>query len=224
MQGYHTRGEPRHSSLPATRKGESPRQRRPGVFRDRSGNRAPGERPATQADFQDRISSRPHRRRQLRLLRGDGRSDLVAPARRTPNSDAFGRGAGTPRAAREDLPRRVGRWPRPTPCDGRTFVSGRPLRRQGSFSRPSSRAISASSDSRPPNGSTGFGTVLSTDGGSEAGTAAGRRSAAGAGPAPCAGAWPIFSSAVAVIGASAGACVPAFTIAMGAAGGIAAEG
>ena len=48
-----------------------------------------------------------HRRRHLRLLRGDRRADLAAPARGPPDRDAVGRGAGAPRAPRARLSRRL---------------------------------------------------------------------------------------------------------------------
>ena len=76
----------------------------------------------------------------LRLLHRDGRADLAAPARRAADRHAFGRGAGAPRAAREDLPRRL------EGADGRARLRSAvsvPL------SRPSSCAISASSDFEP---------------------------------------------------------------------------
>ena len=51
--------------------------------------------------------TRPHRRRQLRLLRGDRRADLAAPARGASDRDAVGRSAGAPRAPRARLSGRL---------------------------------------------------------------------------------------------------------------------
>ena len=48
-----------------------------------------------------------HRRRHLRLLRGDRRADRAQAARGAPDRDAVGRGAGAARAARARLPRRL---------------------------------------------------------------------------------------------------------------------
>ena len=50
-----------------------------------------------------------HRRRHLRLLRGDRRADRAQATRGPPDRHAFGRSAGAPRAARTRLPRRLGR-------------------------------------------------------------------------------------------------------------------
>ena len=82
----------------------------------------------------------PDRGRLVRLLRRDGRADLAAPARRAPDRHPLGRSPGAPRAAREDLPRRLN-----DPRDS--------TRSRCRFSRPSSLAISASSESSPANGS-----------------------------------------------------------------------
>ena len=49
----------------------------------------------------------PHRRRLLRLLRGDRRADLAQAPRSAPDRDAVDRGAGAPRAARAGLSRRL---------------------------------------------------------------------------------------------------------------------
>ena len=86
---------------------ESSGHRRPGLLRDRSRDRTscPGQ--TTQANFEDQVRARPHRGRLLWLLRRNGGSDLASPAGRTPDRHAVGRGAGAPRAAREDLPRRI---------------------------------------------------------------------------------------------------------------------
>ncbi len=53
----------------------------------------------------------PHRRRHLRLLRGDRRADLAAPPGSAPDRDAVGGSAGAPRAARAGLSRRLSLFP-----------------------------------------------------------------------------------------------------------------
>ena len=97
-------GNPRRA---AERKREPSRFRRPRLFGNRSRDRAARARPAAQADRQDRGRARANRRRNLRLLHRNGRSDLAAPARRAADRDAVGRGARAPRAPREDLSRRI---------------------------------------------------------------------------------------------------------------------
>ncbi len=81
------------------------RSRRPCHLRDRPRAGAEGARPPAQADRQDRCRARPHRGRLLRVLRGDRRAHRPETARCAPDRDAFGRGAGAPRAARARLPR-----------------------------------------------------------------------------------------------------------------------
>ena len=49
----------------------------------------------------------PHRRRHLRLLRGNRRADFAAPAGSASDRDVVGRSAGAPRAARTRLSRRL---------------------------------------------------------------------------------------------------------------------
>ena len=78
----------RHAAAPAGREPESSRSRRPRVLRDRPRDRAARARPPAQADRQDRRRDAAHRRRHLRLLRGDRRADLAEAPRGASDRDA----------------------------------------------------------------------------------------------------------------------------------------
>ena len=105
----HPQGSQGDAAAPAGGKPESPRSRRPGVVGNRPRHRAARARSPAQADRQDRRGARPHRRRHLRLLRGDRRADRAAASGSAPDRDAVGRSAGAPRAARARLSRRLRR-------------------------------------------------------------------------------------------------------------------
>ena len=101
-------GGARHAAASPGREPESPRSRRPRLVGDRPRDRAARARPPAQADRQDRRRDPAHRRRHLRLLRGDRRADRAQAPRGAPDRDAVDRGAGAPRAARAGLSRRLG--------------------------------------------------------------------------------------------------------------------
>ena len=65
-------------------------------------------RPPAQADRQDRCGAAPDRRWLLRFLRGDGRADFAQAPGCAAHRDPVHRSAGTPRAARKGLSRRLG--------------------------------------------------------------------------------------------------------------------
>ena len=100
----------RHAPAPSGREPEPSRSRRPRLLRDRPRDRAARARPPAQADRQDRRRADAHRRRHLRLLRGDRRADLAQAPRSAPDRDPVDRGAGAPRAARAGLSRRLSRY------------------------------------------------------------------------------------------------------------------
>ena len=86
---------------------KSSRPRRPRIVGNRPGYRTTGRRPAAQAHRQDRRRPPAHRKRGLRLLRGDRRTDLAQAPGSAPDRHALHRGAGTTRTPRARLPRRV---------------------------------------------------------------------------------------------------------------------
>src|SRR3569833_1180051 len=86
---------------------QPPRPRRPRVVGNRPGHRTACPRPPAQADLQDRRGAPAQRRQHLWLLRGDRRADFAEAARSPSDRDTVGGGAGTPREAREGLPRRI---------------------------------------------------------------------------------------------------------------------
>ena len=122
-----SRGKQGDARRAAERERKSSRHRRSRLFGDRSRDRTPGARSSAQADLQDRGGAGADRRRNLRVLRRDGRSDLAAPPRRAADRDVVGRGAGTPRTARKNLPRRI--RPRPGRQAGQRITRGAPARR-----------------------------------------------------------------------------------------------
>ena len=85
------------------------RSDRPGDDRGRIRARAARPRPRKKAPQENRRGVAPHRRRQLRLLRGDRRAHRHRQADRAADGDAFGRGADPAGAEAETL-RRVARW------------------------------------------------------------------------------------------------------------------
>jgi hypothetical protein len=89
------------------RQPESSRPRRPRIVGNRPGARTAGRRPTAQAYRQDRRRPPAHRRRGLRLLRGDRRTDLAQAPRSAPDRHAVHRGAGTTRTPRARSPRRL---------------------------------------------------------------------------------------------------------------------
>ena len=112
---------------------------RPRLVGDRPGDRTAHARPPAQADCQDRRGHPAHRRRHLRLLRRDRRADRAQAPRRTPDRDPFARGAGTPRAARTRLPRRLTQDPARALA---RYRGGRPSRLAISRSRLSNAGVS----------------------------------------------------------------------------------
>ena len=139
---------------PSGREPEPSRLRRPRVVGNRPRDRASGSRPPAQADRQDRCSPPAHRRRHLRLLRGDRRADQPEAPRRAADRDLVDRGSGAARAPRAGLPRRLSRRParnraearrrsvRAAPCHVLAFVPCNPDRRVAGLSRRRIRADS----------------------------------------------------------------------------------
>ena len=77
LEGRDPAGGARDAPASAGREPEPPRPRRPRLLRDRPRDRAARPRPPAQADRQDRRRPAAHRRRHLRLLRGDRRADRL---------------------------------------------------------------------------------------------------------------------------------------------------
>ena len=82
-----------------------PTARRP---RPSAGIERAHDRPLAEADRQDRRGAAAHRRRHLRLLRGDRRAHRPQTPGSPPHRDAVGGSAGAPRKTRKSLSRRVG--------------------------------------------------------------------------------------------------------------------
>ena len=109
LEGRYPEGGPGDPRGSPEREREPSRSRRPRLLRDRSRHRAARPRPPAQAHRQDRFRPLADRRRHLRLLRGDGRTDLAEAPRSPAHRHAVARSAGAPRAQRAGLPRRLTR-------------------------------------------------------------------------------------------------------------------